>query len=178
MMTQSRSDQTLQNEQIIRPGFRGRYDHTIDPKNRLSLPARYRKIFENVYSNRHVYLTTDNKKNLYVYPIDVWATLEDELLSLSTYDADTKDQIFIFSYFGLECSLDSAGRLLIPKQFRESAELSDNVVIIGKINHFEIWDRDEARKHVASLLEKKDSETRLAEIGEKVKSIRMPRQLP
>lgn len=159
------------NEQFSRPGFRGRYEHSIDLKGRLALPSRYRKVFDTYYQPPDVYLTTDDNNTLLVYPLEVWSSIEDEWVAFSRYDRDVKDQLFISSYFGLECSVDGTGRLLIPKSMRDATGLQGDVVIIGKINHFEIWDRAKAEQHVRDLLNKKNSEDRLAEIGLKIKQV-------
>ncbi|MFC1850036.1 division/cell wall cluster transcriptional repressor MraZ [candidate division CSSED10-310 bacterium] len=165
---------------ISYPGFRGRYDHTIDTKGRLALPSRYRKVFEQYLHSQDVFITTHDHKNLIVFPMGVWVALEDEWTPLSHYDEDIEDHIFILSYNGQECSVDNGGRLLIPKSIRDETNLENDVVIIGKINHFEVWDRTEAKQHLDKIIKKKDSRERLAEIGAKIKKVspRKPQVMP
>lgn len=149
------------------PGFRGRYDHTIDARGRIVLPVLYRKVFEMHYQSLRIYLTRDNDRFLIVYPLQIWAQHEHEMIEHLRYSKSVKEQMFISSYFGLETALDSAGRLLIPKTFRDETSLHNEIVIIGKINHFEIWDRKRAEDYARALM-KGDADNRLAVIGEQI----------
>ncbi|MBN2383287.1 hypothetical protein JXQ70_10425 [bacterium] len=150
------------------PGFRGRYDHSIDDRGRLVLPVLYRRVFELHYQSLRIYLTRDSERYLIVYPLSVWAEHEQEMIEHVRYSKTIKEQLFLSSYYGLETALDSAGRLLVPRSFREETGLASEIVIIGKINHFEIWDRKQAEDYAKSLASF-DAEVRLAEIGEQVR---------
>lgn len=156
-----------ESSRLLYPGFRGRYDHTIDERGRLVLPVLYRRVFELHYQSFRIYVTRDNERYLIVYPLSVWAEHEAEMIRHIRYSRTVKEQMFISSFYGLETSLDSVGRLLVPRSFREETGLETDVVIIGKINHFEIWDRNRAEECARQLLAG-DTEKRLTEIGEQI----------
>jgi len=166
-----KSHKVDKNESAVAAGFRGRYEHTIDPKGRLALPARFRKVFECHLSSGDIYLTTYDNESLVIYPLDVWRQIEEAWSPFTPYDEDIEDTLFFTSYNGLESNVDSAGRFLIPKLFREETGLTGEVTIIGKINHFEVWDRERARERFERILSRKDPRLRLAEIGAKIRNI-------
>ncbi|MBN2384677.1 hypothetical protein JXQ70_17520 [bacterium] len=163
-----KSHKVDKSQKELLPGFRGRYEHTIDPKGRLALPSRFRKVFENHYTSADIYLTTYDNESLVIYPLEVWIRLEESWTPFTPYDEDVDEALFFTSYNGLESNVDGAGRFLIPKLFREETGLNGDVTIIGKVNHFEVWDRERARERFQSILSKKNPRMRLAEIGAKI----------
>jgi MraZ protein len=117
--------------------FMGEYSHTIDTKGRLIIPARFREGLGDKF------IVTKGLDNcLFVYPQDEWAALEQKLKSLPFTKADARAFVrFFFSGAG-ECELDKQGRILIPSNLREYAQLSKDVVVLGVSSRVEIWSKE------------------------------------
>ncbi len=133
--------------------FRGHFRHTIDPKGRLSIPAKFREVLREAGSDRLV--MAPNGTALDVYPEDKWRELEDRVNSLAKLDPDRRRFQHVYLSAGLDVVLDPHGRIQILQDYRERATLAKNVVIIGMMDHFEIWDEDRwshyQREHAGPL---------------------------
>ncbi|NMB24332.1 MAG: division/cell wall cluster transcriptional repressor MraZ [Firmicutes bacterium] len=114
--------------------FMGEWQHTIDAKGRLIIPARFREQL----GERFV-VTRGLDHCLFVYPIEEWAILEEKLKSLPLTQGDARRFVrFLFSGAS-ECELDKQGRINIPNNLREYACLDRDAVVIGVSNRVEIW---------------------------------------
>jgi MraZ protein len=120
--------------------FRGHFRHTIDPKGRLSIPAKFRDVLREGGSDRLV--MAPNGTSLDVYPEDKWRELEERLNTLPKLDQDRRRFQHVYLSAGLDVVLDPHGRIQILQDYRERGALAKNVVIIGMMDHFEIWDED------------------------------------
>ncbi len=116
----------------------GQHLHTLDPKKRLSLPAKFRKEL-----GKKVVLTNGLDQCIFVYAKEEWEKFAEGLGGLGIGSPNTRD----FNRFILsgaeETEVDSAGRILIPDFLKEFAGLKEKVVLAGVQNRVEIW--DEAR---------------------------------
>jgi len=121
--------------------FRGQSGHTIDDKGRIILPVRLRDVL-NKKNHSHIMLTFLDRC-LVAYPPDEWDGLERKILAHPDSSTDM-GKSFIRSFIGRaeECPLDKQGRILVPPQLRTAARFEKNIVIVGLINHFEIWGAD------------------------------------
>ncbi|MBM7867511.1 division/cell wall cluster transcriptional repressor MraZ [Heliobacterium gestii] len=117
--------------------FMGEYQHAIDPKGRLFVPARLRE------SLGEAFVATKGLDGcLFVYPKDEWKQLEEKLKALPFTRSDARAfQRFFFSGAG-ECEVDKQGRILVPAHLREHAGLEKDVVIIGAGARVEIWSQE------------------------------------
>lgn len=122
--------------------FMGEYSHTIDVKGRLIIPARFREGLGDRF------IVTKGLDNcLFVYPQDEWGALEQKLKSLPFTRADARAFVrFFFSGAG-ECEVDKQGRILIPANLREYAQLSKDVVVLGVSSRVEIWSKEQWDKY-------------------------------
>ena len=120
--------------------FRGHFRHTIDPKGRLSIPAKFREVLREAGSDRLV--MAPNGTGLDVYPEDKWRELEERVNGLAKLDPDRRRFQHVYLSAGLDVVLDPHGRIQILQDYRERGGLSKNVVIIGMMDHFEVWDDD------------------------------------
>jgi MraZ protein len=115
----------------------GAHEHTLDEKNRLTLPARFRKSFEG-----GVVLTRGIDRCLAAYPLDEWersfGKRVGELEGLSR--DDRRLQRFVFAS-AAEVELDKQGRVMVPAALLEHAGLGREVTVAGVYDHLEIWDR-------------------------------------
>ena len=115
----------------------GEYEHTIDDKNRLTFPARFRASFAG-----GVVLTRGMDGCLYAYTRGDWNRLvETRLATLDPLSPDgRKMQRFFFSG-AQEGELDRQGRVMVPSALAQHAKLGREVVVAGVYDHVEIWDR-------------------------------------
>jgi MraZ protein len=119
--------------------FRGRFDHTIDDKGRVSLPVKFREILRK-FNDTIVITTFDGC--LYVYPHDEWIKFEEKIYDLPSGSRQMRDFQRGLLAHATECTVDKQGRILVPNSLRPIANLIKDVVIAGRIKHFEIWDRE------------------------------------
>ena len=125
----------------------GAYDHTIDDKNRLTLPAKFREAFQD-----GVVVTRGLDGCLYAYRRADWDRLvESRLASMDPLSKENRRiQRFIFSGAS-ESDLDKQGRVMVPAQLLEHAKLGREVVVAGVHDHLEIWDRAAWRAELAEV---------------------------
>jgi len=125
----------------------GSYDHTIDDKNRLTLPAKFREAFAG-----GVFVTRGLDGCLFAYRREDWGRLvESRLATLDPLSPETR-RLERFFYAGAsESELDKQGRVMIPAQLIEHAKLGREVVVAGVNDRLEIWDRAAWRKELAEV---------------------------
>lgn len=111
----------------------GEYTHTVDEKNRFSLPAKFRKAL-----GRKVVVTRGKDHCLFLYPIRVWLQISEEVKKLGHVEADPRYARFTFAGAS-EIEIDSIGRILVPEFLREFADLKNTIVITGVHDRVEIW---------------------------------------
>jgi MraZ protein len=119
--------------------FRSRYEHTIDAKGRLSVPARFREVLAERYDDRLVLTTFD--QCLVAYPLAEWQAIEEKLASMSMASPEVTAFTRLFISGATECEIDKLGRVLIPQALRDHAKLEKDVVIAGQLKKFEIWSK-------------------------------------
>jgi MraZ protein len=123
----------------MKRNFRDKFYHTIDEKGRVSLPAKYREIISTSYNDQLIITNYDSC--LLAYPYDAWVTLEEKYNQLSIMQPEVE----IFGQFFIagasECTVDKLGRILIPPNLREYANLNKNVVFVGMGSRIQIWDK-------------------------------------
>ncbi|MDK2877599.1 MAG: transcriptional regulator MraZ [Thermoanaerobacteraceae bacterium] len=118
--------------------FMGQFQHSLDPKGRLIIPAKFRELLGDTFI-----LTKGLDRCLFVYPKDEWAVLEQKLKSLPFTQKDARAFIRFFFSGAVEIEMDKQGRILIPPQLREHARIDRDLVIIGVSNRAEIWSAEE-----------------------------------
>ena len=128
--------------------FRGRYEHTIDAKGRISIPSRFRDILGKKYDDRLVITNFDHC--LVAFPQDEWSLLEQKVGTFSLMKKETSAFFRFFYSSAIDCSIDKQGRLLIPQTLRDYANLQKDVVLVGEGKRIEIFAKErwleEARK--------------------------------
>lgn len=146
----------------------GEYIHTIDEKNRVSMPAKFRKEL-----GKKIIITPGIDNCLFVFKNSDWANVVKNLASregeLSFLEKDQRS--FNRYMFGraAEIELDSIGRILIPEFLKEKLKLKGSVAIVGVEDRLEIWnDKDWAEY-------KEKSEREASELAEKLANKRNDR---
>lgn len=117
--------------------FFGEYEHTIDDKHRLTLPAKFREALRG-----GVVLTRGLDDCLDVYARRDWETLvEARLAPLDPFSKEARDLKRFFFSAASDTELDGQGRVLVPPALTRHATLDREVVVAGVHDHLEIWDR-------------------------------------
>ncbi|MCJ7642146.1 MAG: division/cell wall cluster transcriptional repressor MraZ [Desulfobacterales bacterium] len=128
--------------------FRGRFEHTIDGKGRISIPSKFREILSKKYEDRVVVTNFDHC--LIAFPEEEWSMLEQKAGSFSLMRKETSAFFRFFYSSAADCVIDKQGRLLIPQTLREYASLQKDVVLVGEGKRIEIFAKErwleEARK--------------------------------
>lgn len=120
--------------------FRGIFDHNIDGKGRVSIPAKFREILKREYGSDQLIITIiDNC--LVAYPLAEWQVFEEKMKDFSQFKKQAKSFLRYFYSGAMECAIDDHGRILIPSQFREKTRLEKEIVFVGVMNRFEIWNK-------------------------------------
>jgi len=121
--------------------FRGNAPARIDDKGRLKVPTAFRSLLESKYG-REVFVTSLTGEYVRLYPMPVWAELEQRLEKApSTHPARLRflDRV---NYYGQVGELDVQGRVLIPVRLRESASMTGDVDVLGQITCLDVWNHD------------------------------------
>lgn len=137
--------------------FMGEFQHTIDPKGRLIIPNKLR----NGLGERFI-CTRGLENCLFVYPMNEWQQLEEKLKSLPFTNADARAFVRFFFSGATECEIDKQGRILLPANLRDYAEIEKDVVVLGVINRVEIWSLEKWENY------RLKSEANPEEIAEKI----------
>ena len=112
----------------------GEYLHTIDGKGRLIVPARFREAL-----GERFIATKGLDHCLFVYPLAEWKTLEEKLRDLPFTQPEARAFVRFFFSGATECELDKQGRILLPANLREYAQLDKDAVLVGVSSRVEIW---------------------------------------
>jgi MraZ protein len=143
--------------------FRGRSRHTLDEKGRLAIPARFKE-FLNQREDDCLVLT-NHLNCLWAFARDDWNKIEEKAAELSLFDRAVNTYRRYFISGAQKCAMKQ-GRITIPPDLREIAGLRKEVVIVGELKLFEIWDRErwEEEFHRARKSFLEDSQI-LSELG-------------
>ena len=118
--------------------FTGEFNNSIDQKNRLSIPVKYRNALSPVNNNTFV-LTRGFDKCLILYPLDEWKKVEEQLGSLSSIKSRHRNFVRSIVRCAIHVKYDSQGRIAIPENLLDYAKIDNNVAVIGMIKKIEIW---------------------------------------
>ena len=121
--------------------FSGRFNHTIDDKGRIKVPQKIKDSLASGYAENKIVITNLDKC-LAAYPLEEWRRLEEKALKLPSMQKDVLEFLRYFFSGAEEVEFDKMDRLLIPQSLKISGNLNKEVVLVGIINRFEIWDRD------------------------------------
>lgn len=135
----------------------GEYQHSLDSKGRIFIPAKLRDELGEVF-----YITISMDRCLCVYSSENWKELSDKVSSMSYIKQRKMRPLFAYA---AKCELDSQGRALIPQNLREFAGLLKNITVVGCNNHAELWDTEAWKRvyafettpeNIAAVLEELD----------------------
>ncbi len=138
--------------------FTGEYEHTVEDKGRLTIPAKFRAEFA-----EGLFVTRGLDGCLFVFPPETWEDLSEKVANLPLSEAGAR----LFSrmiYSGIECKLDKQGRILLPPSLRAHADIESEVVVIGVNSRLEIWSKKRWQEMTTRMEEESSS------IGEQLTS--------
>lgn len=130
----------------------GEYQHAVDEKGRMAVPAKFRKTLAG-----GVVVTKGAEGCLYLYPIDEWTKLADKLAKLPINQADARAFSRLMLAGAAHAEIDSQGRVLVPDYLRGYAGIKDRAVIIGLYNRVEIWEEEKWQRYRAEIEAKGDA---------------------
>lgn len=115
--------------------FIGEYQHSIDSKNRLALPAKFRPALKS-----GIVITRGLDNCLFAFTKTDWQKLVDKLANLPIGTADARGFSRIMLAGAMDVKLDSLGRILLPDYLKKYAGIKKSVIVTGLYNRLEIWD--------------------------------------
>ena len=139
--------------------FMGKYNHTIDAKGRLIIPAKFREQLGEAFV-----ITNGNDGCLNIYTEEDWETFLEKLQLLPTSNGDIRKIRRMLVTQAETVELDKQGRILVPTALRERAGLNKDVVLAGNIEKIEVWDKDRWEAEIASD-DIDDITERMADLG-------------
>ncbi len=126
--------------------FIGEYLHILDPKNRISLPAKFRKDL-----GRAVIMTRGLDHCIFVYPKKAWAKVAESRVAHAGGTAAARGLARLFLAGAMEAEVDAAGRVLIPDHLKSFAGLNSKAVIAGVADRIEIWEEEAWKKYTTEI---------------------------
>lgn len=121
-------------------GFLGEYEATLDPKGRFLLPAGIKKQLPEGEGS-HFVVNRGFEKCLTIYPMSSWTPLFERISRLNDFDPKVREFRRFFLNGAISTELDSAGRMLVPKNLMEHAGLEKDIVLVSAVNKIEIWSK-------------------------------------
>jgi MraZ protein len=131
--------------------LRGSTTATVDGKGRLKIPTDFKSDLDRAYGQGlEFFVTSFDGKSVRVYPLPEWSKIEEKLDALPSTDVDKKRFLEWTNYYGRLARADAQGRVLIPAQLRESAEMHGEVAVLGYHKYLEVWNKERFREHLDS----------------------------
>lgn len=120
----------------------GEYEHSLDAKGRLIMPAKLRTDIGEKFI-----ITKGLDGCLFVFSQNEWSNFESKLKELPLTNKNARDFVRFFLSGATECEIDKQGRFLLVNTLREYAEITKEVIIIGVGTRLEIWDKEKWKKY-------------------------------
>lgn len=121
--------------------FYGEYEHTIDRKGRLIVPAKFREIFKENLVER-LFVTRGLDKCLFLFSEEEWKLQEQKFKSISFTKSESRKFNRLYFSGASEVMPDKQGRILIPRNLKDFAGIKREVVIVGVSNRIELWSKE------------------------------------
>lgn len=144
--------------------FRGSSPAKIDPKGRLKMPTEFRRLLEEQHGSE-VFVTSVTGEMALVYPLPVWEEVEQKLAALPSSNRAKQRYLARVNHFGQQLKLDSQGRAVLPQILREKAQICGEVVVSGRLDHLEVWNRELFEQRLEEEPFEDDDFEALADLG-------------
>lgn len=135
--------------------FLGEFEHTIDDKGRLAIPAKFRAALE-----AGLYVTRGLDRCLVIWDVESWRTMAERVRTLNPWQGDARRMQRHFFSGAVEAQPDKLGRIVVPQYLRGYANLQADVVVVGLADRIEVWAKDEWEQ------ERSESESGSADLAE------------
>jgi len=146
--------------------FRGSSFHTIDVKGRIIIPKRFRDFISD--RDGHRLMVSRMDRSLVAYALREWEKIEAKILSLAEKNDNMRRFRRVFIGGAFECMWDKQDRILVPPTLRGYAGLDKEIVLVGVLDHFEIWSRENWDKENATMekdMKKEEVRNEIAKLG-------------
>ncbi|SFS11233.1 MraZ protein [Granulicella pectinivorans] len=145
--------------------FRGNYPTKIDEKGRLKVPADFKRLADEQYGEgTKFYITSKDGLRAEIYPLKEWEAIEAKLATLGSMHPARKKFVDTTNYYGQMTEMDAQGRLLLPQVIRESADLKEEVVVLGSLTFLEVANRPKFKAKIDEPMTEAE-QAALAELG-------------
>lgn len=141
--------------------FKGEYNHSLDSKNRVFIPAKYREVLGNSFT---VCRGSNNEPTLYIFPAETWDELCEEMDEKGRNAVGEekvlleRDRRDLYRYSD-DANMDTQGRITLSQSQIEYARLKKDVLILGNMKRLEIWDPEVFREFDAKIHEDRPAGT-------------------
>ncbi|MDQ7041095.1 MAG: division/cell wall cluster transcriptional repressor MraZ [Rhodothermus sp.] len=119
-------------------GFKGQAEYSVDDKGRVAIPAKMRAVLKPEAKGTFT-VTRGFERCIFVYPLDRWEEMEAQMMALNLYNREARNFVRLILRWAEEVTLDKQGRIVLPKPLMEYAGITDRALIIGALDHIEIW---------------------------------------
>jgi MraZ protein len=141
--------------------FLGEFKHSIDPKGRMAIPAKFRMQLDG-----GAVITRGLDHCLFVFPQKEWEALAQKLISLPLAQSGSRAFVRLMLSGASDVEFDTQGRILIPEHLRSYARLEKNAVVTGLYNRIEVWNDGEWKKYKTKTERESDEiAEQLGELG-------------
>lgn len=141
--------------------FIGEYQHSIDDKGRVAVPAKFR-----VTLGERAIVTRGLDRCLFIFSVGEWEELAKKLIALPMAQANARAFTRLMLAGAMEINFDSQGRILVPDYLRVYANLKKQTIVAGLYNRIELWDEAAWKKYKTQTESDSDAiAERLSELG-------------
>jgi MraZ protein len=144
--------------------LRGNSPTKVDEKGRLKIPTLFRSEIEQEHGSEF-YVTSLYGDSVRVYPFPVWNEIEQRISDAPSTNVAVKRFLRNTNYYGQMVTMDNQGRILIPPMLRESAQIRDEVTVMGTLKYLEIWNAEIFRKKMQEDPLTEADEQALSQLG-------------
>ena len=123
----------------LHTSFTGEYYNFLDTKNRLNIPAKFRKALDPI-NDRTFVITRGFDQCLVLYPLQDWSQVEEQLSKLSSIRGRHRSFVRSVTRYAISVQFDGQGRIQIPESLLSYSGIKKEVAVIGMINKIELWD--------------------------------------
>ncbi|MGB9755645.1 MAG: division/cell wall cluster transcriptional repressor MraZ [Desulfurella sp.] len=135
--------------------LRGQFECNLDDKGRIKIPSKFLEIFK--ASEINVLVMTFFDQSIYTYPKNTWEELENKALSLPLTNKSARRFKRLFFASAIDVNLDSQGRIIIPQILRQMSNIEKSIVVLGNLDHLELWPSQNWHKEIELLRQEEDS---------------------
>jgi MraZ protein len=120
--------------------FRGNHPAKVDEKGRLKLPAAFKQLLD-AQNVAQFFITSTDGTRAEIWPLPAWEKREAKLAEFGSMNTSVEKYLDMTGYYGQQVEMDTQARVLLPQILRGAARLDAEVVVMGKIDHLEVYNQ-------------------------------------